>query len=149
MFRRFKFEDEIHQALSCVPMAARRKLDQAGVKISLEQWQALGRGERLAICHLPTGSSEECDAMKVFIEEAVISRGGSAPKPVAEAMRRAAEPPASPPPALVTNAQAEGVKLDQRTWERLDPDEKYALIKLGGVETCSHNFAAALHELIG
>jgi len=48
MMRQFKFEDEIHRTLSCVPMAVRRKLDKVGVKISLDQWQALGRGERLA-----------------------------------------------------------------------------------------------------
>ena len=79
MLRRFKFEDEVHQSLSCVPMAVRRKLDQAGVKISLEQWQTLRRGERLAICHLPTESDEERATLKFFVEEAVQER--SAPQP--------------------------------------------------------------------
>jgi len=149
MIRRFKFEDEVHQSLSCVPMAVRRKLDLAGVKISLEQWQTLGRGERLAICHLPIASAEECESMKVFVEEAVINRCGSSSKPVSEEMRRGANPPATPPVELVANAQAEGVKLDQSAWERLDADERYALIKLGGGDKHSHNFGAALRELVG
>jgi hypothetical protein len=149
MLRRFKFEDEVHQSLSCVPMAVRRKLDMAGIKISLEQWQALGRGERLAICHLPTATDEECDAMKVFIEEAVNQRCGSATKPVSDELRRAARPPTAPPEALVANAMAEGVKLSQPAWERLDADERYALIKLGGGDKHSHNFGAALRELVG
>ena len=53
MMREFKFEDDMHTTLACVPMAVRRKLDRVGVKVGLEQWKALGRGERLAICHLP------------------------------------------------------------------------------------------------
>lgn len=149
MLRRFKFEEEVYESLSCVPMAVRRKLDRVGVKISLEQWQGLGRGERLAICHLPAESAEEREVMKVFIEEAVRNRCGSATKPVTEEMRRAAEPPASPPAALVAGAKAEGVELSQSAWQRLDADERYALIKLGGGEKHSHNFGAALRELVG
>ena len=71
MIREFKFEDEMHTTLACVPMAVRRKLDRVGVKISLEQWQLLGNGERLAICHLPVDSADECDAVGVFIREAM------------------------------------------------------------------------------
>ena len=32
MIREFKFEDEMHTTLACVPMAVRRKLDRVGVK---------------------------------------------------------------------------------------------------------------------
>jgi len=147
MLRRFKFEEEVYESLSCVPMAVRRKLDRVGVKISLEQWQGLGRGERLAICHLPVESAEEHEVMRAFIEEAV-RRCGSATKPVAEEMRRAAEPPASPPAALVAGAKAEGVELTQSAWDRLNADERYALIKLGGGEKHSHNLCVALRELV-
>ena len=87
--------------------------------------------------------------MKVFMEEAVRNRCGSATKPVTEEMRRAAEPPASPPPALVASAKAEGVELTQSAWEGLNADERYALIKLGGGEKQSHNLVAALRELVG
>ena len=148
MIRRFKFEDEVHQSLSCVPMAVRRKLDLVGVKISLEQWQALGHGERLAVCHLPVASGEECDAIRTFLEEAVRNRCGNSTKPLPEPMRRAAQPPDSPPAQLVENARAEGIELDQFGWNRLDADERYALIKLGGGAEKSHNLGAALRELI-
>jgi hypothetical protein len=148
MMRRFKFEDEIHQSLSCVPMAARRKLDKAGIKISLEQWQALGRGERLAICHLPVESAEECDAVRIFIEETIRHRCGSEIKTLSEEVRRAADPPATPPAKLVENARTEGVRLEQSQWDGLDDDERYALMKLGGGAERSHNFGAALREFL-
>ncbi|HXR24207.1 MAG TPA: nitrate reductase associated protein, partial [Candidatus Binataceae bacterium] len=76
MIRRFKFEDEVHQSLSCVPMAVRRKLDRIGLKIGLEQWQQLGLGERLAVCHLPVDSIEEQEVARIFMREAVQNRSG-------------------------------------------------------------------------
>ena len=69
MIRKFKFEDEIYELLNCLPMAARRKLDELGGKLSLAQWEQLGRGERLMICHGPSASKEERDALRTFIED--------------------------------------------------------------------------------
>jgi len=146
--RYFKFEDEVHQSLSCVPMTVRRKLDRIGVKISLEQWQALGRGERLAICHLPVEEAEECNAVRTFIEEALENRSVGASKELSGEARLSADPPATPPAPLVERARAAGVVIAQTEWDRLDADERYALIKLGGGKEASHNLIAALHELV-
>jgi hypothetical protein len=148
MLRQFEFEADIYQSLSCVPMAARRKLDRLGLKIGLEQWQQLGRGERLMICHAPAGSPEECDALKVFIHEATLARSGSLPRQLAPEHRQSAEPPTEPPPRLVANANSLGVTLTQHEWERLDDDERYALVKLGTTERPSHNLKTALAEFL-
>jgi hypothetical protein len=148
MIRRFNFEDEVHQSLSCVPMAVRRKLDRIGLKIGLQQWQQLSRGERLAVCHLPVESAEEQDVVRLFMREAVEHRGGGVIKEMPEAARRATEPPSAPPATLIENARAAGVALGQADWSRLDDAERYALIKLGGAAEPSHNLTAALHELL-
>ena len=148
MLRRFQFEAEVYASLSCVPMAARRKLDRVGLKISLKQWQQLGRGERLAICHLPADSAEECEALQLLVEEAVQNRCGASVKTLALEAREAAEPPATPAPSLIEHAQATGFTLGEREWERLDRDERYALMKLGGGPAASHNLKAALEELL-
>jgi len=148
MIRQFSFEAEIYQSLSCLPMAARRKLDRLGLKVSLDQWQGLSRGERLMICHAPASMPDECDALRLFIDEVAVARSGSAPRRLSDESRKEAEPPAEPPPALVGNANAVGVALGRRECERLDDDERYALIKLGGSARPSHNFKAALDEFI-
>ena len=149
MIRQFKFEDEVHHSLACVPMAVRRKLDRVGVKISLEQWQALARHERLAICHLPAASDEESEVLRTFLEETVRERAGGATRSLSNEVRRSAEPPATAPQRLVDNARTAGITLSQSVWEHLDADERYALIKLGGGAEQSHNFISALRELIG
>ena len=148
MMRQFEFEAEIYQSLSCLPMAARRKLDRLGLKISLEQWQLLSRGERLMICHAPANMPDECEVLRLFIDEVSVARSGSSPRPLSNESRKDAEPPAKPPAVLVANANAVGVALTAQEWERLDDDERYALLKLGGASRPSHNFKAALDELL-
>ena len=146
MIRQFQFEAEIYESLSCVPMQARRKLDAVGIKVHLAQWQQLGRGERLMICHAPAGTSEECAALKLFIEEATLARAGSPPKELSEEVRRGATPPPVPPPRLISHARDLGTELTQEKWNQLDDDERYALVKLGDVDRPSHNLKSALIE---
>lgn len=148
MMRQFKFEAEMQATLACVPMAVRRKLDRVGVKVGLEQWKALGRGERLAICHLPVELPDEREALRLFIAEAVRRACGEEPRALDEAQRAVADPPRNLPAELTASARAAGVPLDQAAWDRLDADERYALIKLGGSTRHSHNLAAALAEFL-
>ena len=146
--RRFRFEADIYESLNCVPMAVRRKLDWIGLKISLEQWQRLSRPEHLAICYMPAESPDECAALREVILETVKSRTSSAPKELAEEVRRAASPPARPASLLVTRSKAAGFDLTDQVWQRLDEDERYALMKLGNEKTVSHNLPSALAELV-
>jgi hypothetical protein len=148
MMRRFQFEGEIYESLSCLPMAARRKLDLLGLKISHAQWLQLGRGERLMICHAPANSAEESEALSLFINEATVAKGGSAPKEQPE-IRVSARPPKSPSARLIENAKSAGVTLTQAAWDALDDDQRYALTKLGGAEKLSHKLKAAINEFLG
>ena len=116
MMRQFDFEAEIYELLSCLPMAARRKLDRLGLKISLEQWQRLSRAERLMICHAPASMPDECEVLKSFIHEVAVARSGIPPRPLSDESRKEAEPAAEPPAALVANANRLGVALTTREW---------------------------------
>src|SRR5258708_21690832 len=147
MIRRFNFEDEVHHSLACVPMAVRRKLDRVGVKVSLEQWQALAQHERLAVCHLPTDSAEERDAVRTFVEESVKTRTGTATKPLSEEVKRSADPPDAPPTRLIENARSAGVTLDQPIWDRLGAHPRHAFLKLGGRPPPSPQFPPAVRHV--
>jgi hypothetical protein len=147
MIRKFKFEDEIYNSLSCLPMAARRKLDQLGLKIGFDQWQQLSRGERLMICHAPIAAEDEIEALRLFVHDVMLAKCGTTPKELPPEKRQGVNPPAMVPPKLVESAQASGVALTQAAWASLDDDERYALIKLG-VEKESHKLKAALDEFV-
>ena len=146
MIRKFKFEAEIYESLKCLPMAARRKLDAVGIKLHLAQWEQLGRGERLMICHAPADSEEERSALRTFIEEVALARTGSPAKILPDEARHSASPPKHPPQVLARHARASGVELDDNAWASLDNDQRYALIKLGDSERPSHNLELALQE---
>jgi hypothetical protein len=146
MFRHFHFEEDIYCSLDCVPMTVRRKLDRVGLKVHLAQWQGLGQGERLAICHLPADQPDECEAMRTFIVEAVKRTSGAEPKDLAPEQRRAADPPEKVPSGLAADAKAAGATLSQSMWDRLDGDERYMLTKLGG-EAKGDKLAIAIREL--
>ncbi len=146
MIRKFMFEAEIYESLNCLPMAARRKLDAVGIKLHLAQWEQLGRGERLMICHAPADSGDERAALRIFIEEVALARTGSPAKILDDDTRRNAIPPDQPPRLLTRHARAFGIELDGKAWAVLDDDQRYALIKLGDSERPSHNLELALQE---
>ena len=126
--RQFQFEADIYKSLDCVPMAARRKLDGAGVKVSLEQWKSLSRSERIAICEMPAESANETAALRDFVSQVVMTRHGTAPKVLAEEKRALARPPSSPPAELVARAARFGFNLTQSEWDLIDDDERYAFV---------------------
>ena len=146
MFRHFHFEEDIYCTLDCVPMTVRRKLDRIGLKVHLAQWQGLGQGERLAICHLPADQAEECEALRTFVVEVVKRTSGEEPRDLAPEQRVAADPPQAAPASLVADAASAGMVLTQSMWDRLDGDERYMLTKLGGPEK-GDKLAIALREL--
>jgi hypothetical protein len=149
MNRKFQFEAEIYQTLSCLPMAARRKLDAVGIKIGRVQWAKLSRTERLQICEAPADSSDEIAALRRFIDETVLARAGSRPTELSEDARQSAWPPAELPSQLAARAEELGAPITQSAWSTLDDDERYVLVKLGGGETARHNLHAALIEFLG
>ncbi len=134
MFRRFDFEKDLYETLELVPLSVRRKLDLAGVKLHLNQWQALSRVERLVICHFPAASPEERAVLAAFLREAVKTRAGTDLATMKPAAHDAA-PEAGQVPPDVARLIAE-LGLPEQRWSLLDPDERFALAKLarGGAD---------------
>jgi hypothetical protein len=116
MIRKFKFEAAIYESLNCLPMAARRKLDAVGIKLHLAQWEQLGRGERLMICHGPAESEGEQSALRTFIEEVALARTDSPVKILSDDARRSGNPPDHPPRVLVQHVRAFGIELNDTAW---------------------------------
>jgi hypothetical protein len=127
VYRRFDFEGDIHATLSCVPLVVRRKLDLAGLKISLAGWQALSRAERLALCHMPADTNDDVavytEALRGFAE-----RAGVPLSPLPGAPARSAWDA----PAVLDRLRARlgpgGV--DEAAIGRLTEEERFALHKL-------------------
>jgi hypothetical protein len=144
VYRRFQFEGDIHQSLDCVPLTVRRRLDLAGLKISLAGWQTLTRGERLALCHLPTENEADIAVYREVMQQFCDARGVALkPLPDADRVWNAAEPPAP----LRTRLDELAVALAPAAWRALDEESRYALCKLADPQREPAKLQAALIEL--
>jgi hypothetical protein len=144
VYRRFQFEGDIHQSLDCVPLTVRRRLDLAGLKISLAGWQTLTRGERLALCHLPTESEADIAVYREVMQQFCDARGVPL-KPLGDSDRAWNAP--EPPEGLRARLHELSVALPPAAWRALDEESRYALCKLADPQREPAKLKAALIEL--
>lgn len=128
MYRKFRFEGEIHTVLDCVPLAVRRKLDLSGLKISLAGWQALTRNERLALCHLPVDTDEEIEIYQSFLRE-VATRAKTELTPLSPFDGQRWRWCTSEMPSQVEARLAEAKLTLKTEWQMLTEEERYCLLK--------------------
>lgn len=114
----FPFEDVLPE-LEFVPLAARRALDLAGVRLTLEGWRLLRAADCKALA--VAGAPDDVDVERVF---AVSDRASPVPIRIAPA----SDPdPLEPPDALVRALGAARI-LDPRRWVQLRAVDCYALM---------------------
>jgi hypothetical protein len=148
MYRKYRFEGDVHEKLDCVPLTVRRKLDLARMKISLAGWQSLTRAERLALCHLPVDTEEEVEVYREVLA-AFAERAGAPLKELDAATGdRTRWLRDAPPEDVVQRARGFGALERVRdVWGRLDEESRYTLVKLSAPEKAPEKFRLALAEL--
>ena len=117
-FEQFAFE-EPNAALAVIPLAARRALDAAGVRLSLEAWRGLSLDERRALIAAGAGAQVDFASVEHLAERA---------RPVPERVAPAADPEQIAA-ELAAAAGTRHVELE-RAWPELTPLKRYALVKL-------------------
>ena len=112
----FDFENILPQ-LDFLPIAARRALDHAGLRLSLEAWRSLGLEDRCQL--VAAGADDIVDSTSVA---GVVRRAS----PPAQRIEVVGDPdPLAPPDGLLR--LLEPVPLDARQWARLRALDRYAL----------------------
>lgn len=127
MYRRFTFEEETDRTLDCVPLAVRRKLDLAALKISLAGWQSLPRAHRLVLCHLPVDGDGDLDVYREVFCDLAAQAGAelkALPPLTADAWN-----PRDIPPRVAERATELGIELTNDAWRALDEETRYCLWK--------------------
>ncbi len=146
MFYRYRFESEIYDALSRIPLHVRLKLDVTGVKISLKGWLAFSLEERAVLCHLPVESDEEKKAFSRyldFLSRRYFGEGASVVAPMAgppwEDLSRV-------PNSVAERSREKEQTVTLREWAGWDLYQRYALCKLSVSKNEPEQFLAALRE---
>ncbi|MFN6338029.1 MAG: nitrate reductase associated protein [Cyanobacteriota bacterium] len=143
--RVFRFEADFAGDLRCLPMAVRRKLDLAGVKLKLAHWHGLSEEERRRLLAWPD-DGDSLRGMRHWLLER--SRGlphGPAQSlhPTTEADWRQGE---SLPESVMASCRQLGLAPRAEAWHSLDELQRFALVKLSHPGHEHRNLPRALEE---
>lgn len=147
MTRFFKFEADFVESLHCIPMQVRLKLDTCGIKLKLNQWNQFKKEDREALIQTPCQSSEEISQYRQLLQELVLERTGEVAKDLPVEDNPPWMNPAEMPDGVQDKAQQFGITLTGEQWAKLEPIERFALIKLSRSSHENANFLPALKEL--
>jgi len=146
MFHRFRYEAEFYPTLSRLPLDVRRKLDLAGLKISLKDWLAYGFEERSVLCHLPVESAEERRVFTVYLDFLSRKYRGM-PIEITEAMDSARWDAAQVPAPVAQKSAACSRIVSPAEWRGWKEHQRYALYKTATSKKQPEAFAGVLDEL--
>ena len=143
----FRFEVDFGGTLRCIPMSVRMKLDQAGIKLSLRQWNRIPPAQRRELVERPCTTRPETEAYRQDLVSLVEAHTDMA----LEFAPAETAPPwadASAVPERI-GAWARGLGVAPPTeeqWAALTPLQRFALFKLTRPGHKNENFLPAMRE---
>lgn len=141
----FGFEADFVADLRCLPMAVRRKLDLAGVKLRLQQWNALTVEERSRLLAWADDPAAIDGLRRWLLERSAALPGGPA-----SSMAPAADTPwqqrETSPDVLVRSCAELGLSWRAEHWPALTELQRFALVKLSHPGHEHRNLPRALAE---
>lgn len=141
----FGFEADFTGDLRCIPMAVRRKLDLAGVKLKLQHWSELDDAERQELLAWgDDGAAIEALREHLLARTAGLSAGPAKelPRPVDEPWQQAHQLPA----VLAASCAQLGLTVHTEGWAELSELQRFALVKLSHPGHEHRNLPRALAE---
>jgi hypothetical protein len=146
----FAFEADFVNDLRCLPMAVRRKLDLAGVKLKLAQWHGLEPAEREQLLAWPDNATAIAELRRWLLERSAALTGGPA-RTMDPASGTSWQQNGAPPAELLASCEQLGLTLPADGWAKLEELQRFALVKLCHPGHEHRNLPRALEEfgLIG
>lgn len=142
----FGFEADFTSDLRCIPMAVRRKLDLAGVKLKLQHWSELGEAERSKLLAWP----DDAAAIEALREHLLARTAGLSAGRAKELPRPGGHDPWQQsdqlPEVLAASCAQLGIRLRARGWAELTELQRFALVKLSHPGHEHRNLPRALAE---
>ena len=143
MYLRLELEGDLHRTLEFIPLAVRRKLDLAGLKLSLAAWTAMTRAERLAVCHLPVDGPGDLEVYR----EALAGFAERVGHPTAQLEGGPVDAAAWGPARIPDSVAARIAELSTARWSALSEEARYVLFRLAEPRRGPEKLSAALREL--
>ena len=142
----FQFESDFVGSLKCIPMQVRMKLDNCGVKLKLLHWSQFSQTERQSLVDKPCQTEAQIKTYREFLQNLVVEKTGQP----AKELTIDPHPPwlndKVIPDDVLAKAQESNIELSLKQWSELNPDRRFALIKLSRPSHENKNFIPALQE---
>ena len=141
----FDFEADFTADLRCIPMAVRRKLDLAGIKLKLQHWSELHETERAELLAWADDPAAIEALRQHLLERSAALSAGQAkdlPRPDAEPWQQATQLP----DVLAASCAQLGLELPSAGWGELTELQRFALVKLSHPGHEHRNLPRALAE---
>ena len=146
MAKFFNFEADFVESLRCIPMQVRMKLDTCGVKLKLTHWHQFSQEERQALVEMPCLTDDEVEVYKEYVQQLVISYTGTPASELPIDDNPAWMDAQTIPDTVQKKAQEFERLITLQQWAMLNPEQRFALIKLSRSSHENKNFFPALQE---
>ena len=141
----FAFEADFVSSLRCIPMAVRRRLDLAGVKLRLANWHALEPTERERLLAWADDEAAIAELRRWLVERTASMADGPA-RTIEPASGTSWQQAHQVPDELVASCRQLGIALRQEGWGQLAELQRFALVKLSHPGHEHRNLPRALEE---
>lgn len=142
----FDFETDFVDSLRCIPMTVRMKLDTCGVKLKLSHWMQLTQPERMVLVNMACTTAAEAKIYRDFLQKLITKKTGTPPGEVAIDNHPAWLDDSQIPNTVLEKARELQVEISLEQWQKLEPSQRFALIKLSRPSHENLNFYPALKE---
>jgi hypothetical protein len=143
--RCFAFEADFVANLRCIPMAVRRKLDLAGVKLKLSHWHGLEAQERERLLAWPDDAAAIVELRVWLLERSAALADGPA-HPLEPASGAEWQQGERLPDVVVRSCSELGLTLRPGAWGAMEELQRFALVKLSHPGHEHRNLPAAVAE---
>ncbi len=141
----YGFEADFVADLRCLPMAVRRKLDLAGVKLRLQHWNALSPQERSRLLGWADDPAA-IGALRDWLLERTAGLPGGPARTMPPAVDTVWQSGDTPPEELLRSCTELGLEWRPERWPALEELQRFALVKLSHPGHEHRNLPRALAE---
>ena len=146
----YPFESREASSLRLIPLRVRYKLDCAGIRLRLAQWQALTHDEKTQLLQLSIVTPQERGAYRDVLIRMVNRLGGAAPVEEPMTGKEGWRTTEAWPDVVVRQCEAQHLPLPPLSkWQSLIEADRHALFVLARSNHSQMEFVAAMEMFCG
>lgn len=139
-------EDFMENNIRCIPMIIRFKMDKAGIKLKLSEWNRLGIEEKILLAKMKCNSGEEIEGYNKYLKGLIKKRTGREATILELDQNPLWENVCSLPDKLNERLAEFDWQLPIQQWKDLTTLQRFALLKLCRPRHENKNFPKAMKE---